>query len=858
MVKPLIKVIAVLLCFLILAFNVNISFYYDIAIGESNPIPTITVNDPRETNTNNYYYFAPDLIPFLNCTINDGTTCTAVFGYSNTHASTITVPLFNNKFSPAPVFRGQPTVFPALTTVFRAFNVSRPCSSGNLSWTLRDPITGITRTVTANTTLGSTCNLPQPVNYTCQPGNTAIVAQRLQTCQTQCGSQCTYCGQVYSFCENSGLITSNFTLETCMIVALGFNQVSSGCSYQTNLDSCCSSVQPPVPPVSPPTVTPISPPIEPPIVEPIAPPVVEPIAPPVEPPVTPQIFDCTDNDPILTSLETCQNGCSNCTTCDQVYTLCMSLGFFTSNSSLDSCMIGELSSFTTTTQCPFGTAVQDCCEVPPPPPNCGTTDLETYAMADACLSQSGTCSTLAIQCSTEILNVVNQDQSGYNCISTFIGLQSVNCQNGLATGYTTCCNNTIPEPQETPVCPLTTSRVLAAYECISRETTGPTCFDRVNTCDVFLASLTNETISTDCLNATVSESTNLEDCDFFINLIDCCNSTAPEPPVQSPIDVPIQPIAPPVDTPIAPPFPPPSSQCNLITLQTYEAAVACFTDTPTSCTQKGNTDCSTAINNLSTNGLTLLCLRQGTNTSTNSVNCDIEAVIENCCSPQAGQICPPPLGEGEAFSAFNSGTEEAIASFGYISPGNLTVVGNLGWSNTIYQGPTVATVTGVRLGGQASTLADINNALNAIISLPSTGSFPTSISGSTTFLPGIYKNTASTTIFPNAIITLDAQANPYAVFIFYSSFTINYGNNVQILLINGAHPSNVYFTTNTQQVVGSNTIFNGNFIKRSSTISNLGGNNIITGRLLSVGSGFRFGSGISTVTRLPNLKNPTC
>ena len=222
MVKPLIKVIAVLLCFLILAFNVNISFYYDIAIGESNPIPTITVNDPRETNTN-YYYFALDLIPFLNCTINDGTTCTAVWGYS----STLTVPLFNNKFSPAPVFRGQPIIFPASTTVFRAFNVSRPWSSGNLSWMLRDPITGITRTVTANTTLGSSCNLPQAVNYTCQPGNTAIVAQRLQTCQTQCGSRCTYCGQVYSFCENSGLITSNFTLETCMIVALGFNQVNS-------------------------------------------------------------------------------------------------------------------------------------------------------------------------------------------------------------------------------------------------------------------------------------------------------------------------------------------------------------------------------------------------------------------------------------------------------------------------------------------------------------------------------------------------------------------------------------------------------------------------------------------------------
>jgi hypothetical protein len=61
-----------------------------------------------------------DLIPFLNCTINDGTTCTAVWGFSNTHAVQLTFPLFNNEFTPSPFY-----LFGAYTLVYRAFNSSR-------------------------------------------------------------------------------------------------------------------------------------------------------------------------------------------------------------------------------------------------------------------------------------------------------------------------------------------------------------------------------------------------------------------------------------------------------------------------------------------------------------------------------------------------------------------------------------------------------------------------------------------------------------------------------------------------------------------------------------------------------------
>ena len=77
------------------------------------------------------------LTPTLDCVwvTSGSSTVTAVFGYSNDSSHTIVANVGpGNLFSPAPADRGQPTSFPADTTVANAFTAS--WSGGSATWTL--------------------------------------------------------------------------------------------------------------------------------------------------------------------------------------------------------------------------------------------------------------------------------------------------------------------------------------------------------------------------------------------------------------------------------------------------------------------------------------------------------------------------------------------------------------------------------------------------------------------------------------------------------------------------------------------------------------------------------------------------
>ena len=87
------------------------------------------------------------LVPVLTCVWpNANGTFAAVFGYTNSSSHPISDSVgANNKFVPSPLYRGQPTWFPAGTTVASAFVVT---ASGSLTWQL----TGHTVTATASAT----------------------------------------------------------------------------------------------------------------------------------------------------------------------------------------------------------------------------------------------------------------------------------------------------------------------------------------------------------------------------------------------------------------------------------------------------------------------------------------------------------------------------------------------------------------------------------------------------------------------------------------------------------------------------------------------------------------------------------
>ncbi len=93
--------------------------------------------------------------------------------------------------------------------------------------------------------------------------------------------------------------------------------------------------------------------------------------------------------------------------------------------------------------------------------------------------------------------------------------------------------------------------------------------------------------------------------------------------------------------------------------------------------------------------------------------------------------------------------------------------------------------------------------------------------GGKTLAPGIYKST-STLLIQNGDLTLDAQGDANAVWIFQvaSGFTTIGGAGGDIILTNGAQAKNVYWQTGSSAVIGDYTSFQGNILALQSITMN--------------------------------------
>jgi hypothetical protein len=108
------------------------------------------------------------------------------------------------------------------------------------------------------------------------------------------------------------------------------------------------------------------------------------------------------------------------------------------------------------------------------------------------------------------------------------------------------------------------------------------------------------------------------------------------------------------------------------------------------------------------------------------------------------------------------------------------------------------------------------------------------VPGQNLFFPGVYISTTSILISND--LTLDAQGNADAVFIFQSASTVGTASgsvavHPRILLINGAKASNVWWQAGTSATLGTNTQFQGNILAAASVTMTLGATSC--GRLLA-------------------------
>jgi hypothetical protein len=135
--------------------------------------------------------------------------------------------------------------------------------------------------------------------------------------------------------------------------------------------------------------------------------------------------------------------------------------------------------------------------------------------------------------------------------------------------------------------------------------------------------------------------------------------------------------------------------------------------------------------------------------------------------------------------------------------------------------------------------------------------------GQNLFYPGVY--TSITSLMVSNDLTLDAQGDPNAVFVFQSSSTVGAaagaaspGVHTRILLINGAKASNVWWQAGTAATLGTNADWNGNILASSDVTMTTGATSC--GRLFAgafTAGAFVFDSNVVSVPGNPSAP-PTC
>jgi hypothetical protein len=98
-----------------------------------------------------------------------------------------------------------------------------------------------------------------------------------------------------------------------------------------------------------------------------------------------------------------------------------------------------------------------------------------------------------------------------------------------------------------------------------------------------------------------------------------------------------------------------------------------------------------------------------------------------------------------------------------------------------------------------------------------------------TLTSGVYTSTSS--LAESGDLTLDAQGNPNAVFIFQIASTLTTGSGSHIVLANGAKACNVFWQVGSSATLGTNSVFKGNILALTSITITTGVN--LEGRALA-------------------------
>ena len=124
---------------------------------------------------------------------------------------------------------------------------------------------------------------------------------------------------------------------------------------------------------------------------------------------------------------------------------------------------------------------------------------------------------------------------------------------------------------------------------------------------------------------------------------------------------------------------------------------------------------------------------------------------------------------------------------------------------------------------------DLVNAFTDAAGRPATALASADLSGQT-FTPGVYA-ASSQLLFSAGEVTLNAQGNPDAVFIFQVGSSLTTGSATTVQLTNGAQPCNVFWQVGASVTLGTNSRFDGTVMALTTITAQTGAT--LDGRLLA-------------------------